>query len=206
MKGKISPNKGKKNPLHSKRMTGVNNPMYGRKRDDISGDKNPAKREEVRNKIKENNPMKTLENRTKISLSKIGKIRKPFSKEWKEKLGNKFRGIKRPEHSTRMKRDLNPNWKGGISCDPYCEQWLDKEYKDSIKERDGNICLNPSCQKESNKLCIHHIDYDKKNCHPFNLISLCNICNSKANKDREWHRSWYNSILFRRYVDGRVYG
>jgi len=94
----------------------------------------------------------------------------------------------------------NQNWKGGISCEPYCFEWSSKEFKDFIKERDGYKCLNPDCWKTSNKLCVHHIDYNKKNCEPHNLITLCASCNSRANKDREWHTSWYQTILYRRYT------
>lgn len=93
------------------------------------------------------------------------------------------------------------NWKGGISCEPYCEQWKDKEYKESIKERDGYRCLNPECSKTTDKLCIHHIDYNKKNCHPLNLITVCTSCNSKANKNRKWHKAWYQAIINKRYIE-----
>ena len=93
----------------------------------------------------------------------------------------------------------NPNWKGGISCEPYCDIWLDKEYKESIKERDGYRCLNPDCWGTLHRLDIHHINYNKKNCGPENLITLCRSCNSRANKDREWHTSWYQVIMYRRY-------
>lgn len=91
------------------------------------------------------------------------------------------------------------NWKGGKSFEPYCEIFSDKEFRDFIKQRDGNICLNPACNNNSNLLSIHHIDYNKKNCNHTNLILLCASCNSKANIDRNWHRSWYRAILFRRY-------
>ncbi len=93
----------------------------------------------------------------------------------------------------------NPNWKGGISCEPYCFEWSSKEFKDFIKERDGNKCLNPGCFRNVHKLCVHHIDYDKKNCELGNLITLCNPCNSRANKNRGWHISWYKAILNKRY-------
>ncbi len=93
------------------------------------------------------------------------------------------------------------NWKGGISCEPYCDVWLDKEFKESIKERDGYQCLNPVCSKESEILCVHHINYNKKDCRPFNLITLCNSCNVKANSDREWHEAWYNAIIHQRYLN-----
>ena len=93
----------------------------------------------------------------------------------------------------------NPFWKGGISCEPYCDVWLDKDFKQSIKERDGYSCLNPDCWRTSKRLSIHHIDYNKKNCDPSNLITLCTSCNSRANKNRKWHKSWYQAILNKRY-------
>lgn len=94
----------------------------------------------------------------------------------------------------------NVGWKGGISFEPYCEAWKDKEYKQDIRNRDGNKCLNPYCDSPNkNDLTIHHIDYDKKNCKPSNLITVCRSCNSKANTNRNWHQSWYQTILFKRY-------
>lgn len=94
----------------------------------------------------------------------------------------------------------SPHWRGGASFEPYCEVWKDKEYKRDIRERDGNICLNPYCySKNPNDLTIHHIDYNKKNCHPSNLITVCRSCNSAANKDREWHKAWYQAIIKNRY-------
>lgn len=94
----------------------------------------------------------------------------------------------------------NPSWKGGICSDEYCELWAIKEYKEMIKKRDNNRCLNPYCSGEyTNNLVLHHIDYNKKNCSEENLITICNSCNSKANTDREWHMFWYQTILQKRY-------
>ena len=82
----------------------------------------------------------------------------------------------------------------------YCEVWQDKEYKYSIRERDGHVCLNPYCtSKDPTKLSIHHINYDKKDCHFKNLITVCRSCNSKANIDRDWHQDWYQALLHNRY-------
>ncbi len=93
-----------------------------------------------------------------------------------------------------------PGWKGGISYEPYCPIWSDKEYKQYIRERDGNKCLNPYCySNKPDKLAIHHIDYNKKNCQPSNLITVCNSCNSSANKDRDWHTAWYQALIHMRY-------
>ena len=90
-------------------------------------------------------------------------------------------------------------WKGGISFEPYCEIFSDKEFREFIKERDGYKCLNPNCKKNSKILAIHHIDYIKKNCSQENLITLCVSCNIRANVDRDWHSSWYRAIMVRRY-------
>ncbi len=96
--------------------------------------------------------------------------------------------------------DKHYNWKGGISFEPYCEVWKDKEFKQDIRDRDWNKCLNPYCDsKVSKDLTIHHIDYDKKNCHPKNLITVCRSCNARANTNRDWHKSWYRAILTKRY-------
>lgn len=112
-------------------------------------------------------------------------------------------GKKRNKQSEIMIGENNPNWKGGIDCEPYCDIWLDKEYKDSIKKRDGNKCLNPDCWRTSEIICLHHINYNKKDCHPLNLISVCNSCNARSNKDREWHQYWYEAIIYRRYYNER---
>jgi len=98
----------------------------------------------------------------------------------------------------------HPNWQGGLSYEPYCVVWKDKEYKEDIKYRDGHKCLNPYCSKKNNKLHIHHIDYDKKNCCPSNLITICNSCNSKANVDRDWHQTWYQAIIKNRYYSRSI--
>ncbi len=95
-------------------------------------------------------------------------------------------------------------WKGGISYEPYCPIWKDKEYKADIRERDGNKCLNPACTKKDVVLHIHHIDYNKKNCSPSNLITVCRSCNTSANKDRDWHTTWYSAIIKNRYYSRSV--
>jgi len=154
--------------------------------------------EETRRKISEKCKGKTLskETRKKLSEARKGII---FSEEHKKKLSEYRTGKYCGEN--------HPNWKGGISCEPYCIQWSDKEYKYSINERDKTndkiICLNPCCNRKSNKLCIHHINYDKKDCRPVNLITICSICNTKANSNREWHQAWYSAIIYRRYFSNR---
>lgn len=152
----------------------------------------------------------SVETRKKLSLA--AKRRKNFkhTEETKEKLrGRKHSKEIRKKISLKTKEAMkkidlcgsnNPAWKGGISFEPYCEQWIDKQYKNSIKIRDNYKCLNPECNcNNNNDLVIHHIDYIKKNCHPLNLITVCRSSNAKANKDRKWHKAWYQAIINKRY-------
>lgn len=100
----------------------------------------------------------------------------------------------------------NHEWKGGVSFDGYCPIWKDKDYKNDIRERDGFKCNNPNCDsKNPEDLVIHHIDYNRKNCHPNNLITICRICNIIANKNREWHKEFYTSLIRNRFNFGGNY-
>jgi hypothetical protein len=107
------------------------------------------------------------------------------------------------KQSLRMTGEGNYQWDGGHSDKLYCDIWRDKEYKNSIKERDRYKCLNPVCRKVSNILDVYHIDYNKLNCIPSNLITICRSCNVLANTDRNWHILWYRAILNNRY--GYIY-
>ncbi len=147
---------------------------------------------------------------SKETLEKLSKVRKgrkcpPFSETHKMNMslarkGKKF--SKRPKHSKFMKEhnpmfyidmsgDRNPNWRGGISKNHYCAGWphLSKEIREYYK-----TCQNPNCNNKGTILATHHIDYDKTNCYPSNLISLCNVCNGKANGEREYHKKFYQEI------------
>lgn len=90
----------------------------------------------------------------------------------------------------------SPNWNGGISCEPYCDAWADKEFKNDIKERDNHKCQNPCCSGDfENDIVVHHINYNKKNCHPNNLITLCRSCNSRANVNRDFWKDLYTGLI-----------
>ena len=96
----------------------------------------------------------------------------------------------------------HPCWKGGISKEPYCQDWS-KDLKEFVKERDGYKCLNPDCWCRDDMLAVHHINYNKKVCGLENLITVCRSCNTRANTNRDWHKDWYQAILNKRY--GYVY-
>ena len=118
---------------------------------------------------------------------------KHLSEETKRKMSDAHKGKnKGRHHSEETKRKISMAhrgeksylWKGGISFEPYSVDWT-KTLKRSIRERDHYFC----------QICwdygaeVHHIDYDKKNCNPTNLVTLCKCCHTKTNHDRKkWQR------------------
>lgn len=173
--------------------------------------------EETRKKISESNRRKkmSLESRLKMSSSKKGKslseqhrmnisrgnMGKTMSKETREKIGKansiSLIGNKQSEQTKEKRRikssgknnpmygksgKLSPAWRGGISFEPYTIDW-NNTLKRSIRERDHYLCR--VCLNYGNE--VHHIDYNKKNCNPDNLITLCQKCHSKTNFNRgDW--------------------
>ena len=86
------------------------------------------------------------------------------------------------------------SWIDGRSFEPYPPNF-NRQLKDRIRVRDNFICQKCGVPElECNqRLTIHHIDYDKKNCEESNLISLCNSCNSKVNTNREYWKGYFKN-------------
>lgn len=139
----------------------------------------------------------TKESRQKIREANIGKR---YSEETNKKKGAK--GKNHPYFGVSLHGMKNPNWQGGISNNPYSLDF-NKEFKQFILERDNYICQDPRCIGKSKRLCCHHIDYDKNNNNPENLISLCNSCHTKTNgkKKRKYFTEFYQNIMIGRVLE-----
>ena len=78
---------------------------------------------------------------------------------------------------------------------------FDNFLKEQIRKRDNYICQKCGITEEEHLivygkvLCIHHIDYNKKNCKEKNLITLCNECNKRVNKNRNHWIDYFNTKL-----------
>jgi len=76
----------------------------------------------------------------------------------------------------------------GRKCEQSYGRGWNAKLKRCVRERDGNrcsICESPQSECEGT-LVVHHIDYNKRNCSPSNLITLCRSCHSKTNGRREY--------------------
>jgi len=149
------------------------------------------------------NPMNYEKYRKKVSEGQLGKKRPPLSEEHKRILSELLTGKpKSEEHKRKIseskKGELNPAYKGGISCEPYCPDFSDQGWRQIFYERDNNTCQNCGITKMlsykvyERDLSIHHIDYNKKNCGRNNCLLLCCRCNTKANLHR-----WMWELIFK---------
>lgn len=115
--------------------------------------------------------------------------REKMKKNHKGALGKHWQLSEKTKEKMRIANlgEKNPAWRGGTSYEPYSVDWT-QTLKRSIRERDKYICRN--CNQYGNN--VHHIDYDRKNCNPVNLITLCNSCHQKTNHNREY---WNNLFV-----------
>ena len=82
----------------------------------------------------------------------------------------------------------------GSSFEPY-DAGFSRRLKEKIRKRDNYKCKLCGTNNKihikhfKSGLCIHHIDYNKKNCDLSNLVSLCNSCHSKTQWNKKhWQR------------------
>lgn len=125
----------------------------------------------------------------KIKISKKLKGRKGV---WLGKhLSEEHKSVLRA-HAIKRIGDKSGNWKGGKSFEPYSVDW-NGTLKRAIRERDKYICQLCGEPQGEEALCVHHIDYNKVNCNPTNLISLCRKCHTKTNGNRDYWTNYFTT-------------
>ncbi len=94
------------------------------------------------------------------------------------------------QNSLRMKGEKHHNFKNWKSKEPYGIEFSNK-LKEFIRERNNHTCqeCNYTQEQLGYKLHIHHIDYNKRNNNPNNLVPLCRSCHMKTGFNRE---DWTN--------------
>jgi hypothetical protein len=103
----------------------------------------------------------------------------------------------------------NPNFNNWSSYKNYGKDFS-LRLKAIIRKRDNFRCQEcgleeKDCVKQfKEKLNIHHIDYNKKNNIPENLISLCRRCHSKTNYKRVDWEKYYNQKLVMIYAEHQL--
>jgi 5-methylcytosine-specific restriction endonuclease McrA len=74
----------------------------------------------------------------------------------------------------------------------YPPQWT-PTLRRRIRRRDKGLCRVCQTPRPLAETNIHHINYDKRDCSPINLITLCEPCHHSTNTQRHnWYRYLYN--------------
>jgi len=153
---------------------------------------------QAKRKISKKLKGRLLSEETKKKLSVVTKGRyagEHHSPQTEFKKGHKINLGRNNSPATEFhKREKHPAWKGGMSREPYPIDF-DNELKELIRKRDKYQCQ--LCQKKQNEqakeLSVHHIDYNKSNLNPDNLITICNSCNSKVNFNRGYWTRYFQA-------------
>jgi hypothetical protein len=182
--------------------------------------------EETRKKLSEGNkgrlsPKKgiPISEETKLKISRTLKGRQ-FTELHRQNLSAAQRG--RPGHmlghhhlektkETLRKcklKEQNPNWKGGVSFEPYCPKFTNA-FKERVRAYFGYQCLGcgHTWQQEEKKLSVHHVNFNKKTCCdnsiPF-FVPLCSTCHNKTQKNRMFWQYWFTEMINHLY-GGKCY-
>ena len=151
----------------------------------------------------------SAEHRMKIRIATKGKRHKSPPPSFRQKrrdimMGNKLTLGYIPSNETRQKlseanrREKHWNWKGGVLPVRYPSDF-NIILKRQIRERDGHICQLCTARENGRLHSIHHIDYNKDNCHPLNLLTLCVSCNSKVNFNIEHWTTHFQGLVEVKY-------
>jgi 5-methylcytosine-specific restriction endonuclease McrA len=69
------------------------------------------------------------------------------------------------------------------------------EIKELVRARDGRVCIVCGVPENGMRLDVHHIDYNKANSTPQNLVALCHSCHMRTCNNREyWKRFFLEAI------------
>lgn len=103
----------------------------------------------------------------------------------------------RRRHADRMRGPRNPQWRDGRARRPY-EPGFTRHLKRSIAVRDRHRCRICGAPQGHRTHAVHHIDGEKHNHAPSNLILLCHSCHGKV------HQRMLRMLYPRRISAGRA--
>lgn len=91
--------------------------------------------------------------------------------------------------------EKNPQWRGGIQDNPYCERWT-RRLRESVRDTFNRKCA--LCGKtefeNGRRMDVHHIDYNKmQGCgaRSWCLMSLCRGCHERSTV---WRHLYFNML------------
>lgn len=168
----------------------LNEAMKGR----IPWNKNKKWSEKIKKKFRKAHAGKVLSENHKKNIGKAIKGRKLTEKH--------RRNLSASSYWKGRKGELHPSWKNGLSFLPYPVEF--KYLRKEIRKRDNYQCQFCGIKENGRQLPVHHIDYEKENLDEFNLITLCDPHNLRANTDRSKWQFLFETIQELRFTRGLI--
>lgn len=159
--------------------------------------------DEARTKMSKSRKGKKFSDSHKENLSKASNTIENIEKKRAIHKGNKYNLGRHASDETRAKMSEAHRgekchlWLGGKSFEPYTPDF-NNALKEQIRKRDNYTCQICGVHENGVKLGVHHVDYDKTNNQPNNLISLCSgakrthSCHTKTNYNREFWTLYFS--------------
>lgn len=183
----------------------------------MSGDKNPAKRDDVKEKISKS--VKLLEISGENHPNWQGGPVKSFCEYCGEEIyiqrhmidnGKRhFCSRKCASKGISFKLEKNPRWLGGISFEPYCPKWT-PELRERIRAFFNYECVicGKTTEENGEALSCHHVEYNKQACCDGKIVhfaALCRKCHNKTNSNRSNWEDILHKIIDEIYDDKSYY-
>lgn len=167
----------------SLRVKGENNPFYGKRHTLEAKKKMSTPRAEAFREI----------------MRGVARNRPPMSEETRQKIREVLAQSEVKVKMSQKAKDRswgagNSHWLGGISFEPYSPEFNDR-LKEQIRQRDNYQCLLCVTPENGRNHDVHHIDYNKKNSIPHNLITLCVPCHGKTSHHRKHWRLLFTQFM-----------
>lgn len=165
----------------------------------ILSDETKRKISETRKRLGIKSPTAGIQ-RSDETKKKISETRKRLGYKAPSTLGMKLSKEARKNISEGHMGEKNHNWQGGKSFEPYTFEWT-KTLRLAIRQRDNFTCKKCGITEEEHikrtgrVLSVNHIDFDKSNCDPKNLNTLCCGCNSVINFNREYWTKVFKQLI-----------
>lgn len=122
-------------------------------------------------------------NRKKYSQQTIENIAKSIQRKWEDQI-----------YREKLSGKNSHFWKGGsMSFKDYGKEF-NKHLRTLIRIRDQYICQDCKIKENNRRFSIHHIDLNKKNNDPNNLILLCSKCHQKEHIRIRKVQGYYSNL------------
>lgn len=167
-------------------------------------------RQKISNALKEHYKMQkspligrkhTEESIKKMRDAQRGHKNHNFGKHMSEESKQKLSQTKKE----RCKGSDNPNWRGGLSFEPYCIKF-NEGFKERVRAFFGYTCqlCGHVWQPGERRLAVHHVNYNKDSCCdptvPRLFVPVCSVkCHGKTNRNRDYWERYFTELIMNKY-------